>query len=182
MLRQHPRERVGRVQTMWLFTGRYSDFGAAICLIALGVVATGVTFIVLTARLVRRADVSPARAAVIIVALAAAAAFSEVKAVGEPVFVSDSLNRGAALVLAIVGIVLGVVGAIVSSKRRLMGILLLVIASGMLFGDVVGWIRRSAYPSKFDDPVGEERLQRPQLSVPRNSIGPTRSSTVEEIV
>ena len=140
---------------MWLFTGPYSQFGAAICLIALGVTAVGVVFIVIAARLIRRTDVSATRTGLVILAVAAAAAFSEFKAVGEPVFVSGSLNRGAALILAIVGIVLGVVGTIVSSKRRLLGILFLVTASGMLFGDVAGWIRRSDNPSKFDDPVSE---------------------------
>ena len=132
---------------MWLFTGRYGQYGPAICAIALGVAAIGIAFLVVAARLVRRSDVSAGSVVGVILAVMAAAVIGEVQAFGEPVFVSEGLNKGAALMLAIVGLLLGAGGVSVSSKRRLLGVLLLVAASGLLFGDVVGWIRRSAGPS-----------------------------------
>jgi hypothetical protein len=127
---------------MWLFTGRYAQLGPAICIIALGVAAVGLVFVGVASRLVRRGDVGTWWTAGVILAVTAAAAFDG--AFGEPVFVANSLNRGAALILAIVGVLLGAGGAIVSSKRRLLGALLLVAASGILFGDLAGWLLRSA--------------------------------------
>jgi hypothetical protein len=130
---------------MWLFTGRYAQYGPAICVIALGVLSIGVIFLVIAVRLVQRRDV----ACVLITAIVAAA-FSESQAFGEPVFVSNNFNHGTALFLAIVGILLGIGGVVLLNKLRLLRILILVAASATLFGDLAGWIRRSAGPSKYD--------------------------------
>jgi hypothetical protein len=130
---------------MWLFTGRYAQYGPAICVIAFGVVSIGVIFLVIAVRLVQRRDV-----ACVLITATVAAAFSESQAVGEPVFVSNSLNQGTALFLAIVGILLGIGGVVLLNKLRLLRILILVAASAILFGDLAGWIRRSAGLSKYD--------------------------------
>jgi len=132
---------------MWLFTGRYAQYGPAICAIALGVLSIGVIFLVIAVRLVQRRDV-----ACDLITATVAAAFSESQAFGEPVFVSNNLNQGTALFLAIVGILLGIGGVLLLklNKLRLLRMLILVAASAILFGDLAGWIRRSAGPSKFD--------------------------------
>ena len=132
---------------MWLFTGRYAQYGPTICAIALGVLSIGVIFLVIAVRLVQRRDV-----ACDLITATVAAAFSESQAFGEPVFVSNNLNQGTALFLAIVGILLGIGGVLLLklNKLRLLRMLILVAASAILFGDLAGWIRRSAGPSKFD--------------------------------
>ena len=73
---------------------------------------------------------------------------------GEPVFVSDSLNLGIALFLAVADIVLGMIGVVLSNRLRPLRALVLFAASAMLFGDLTGWILRSAAPSKYTSPAG----------------------------
>ena len=73
---------------------------------------------------------------------------------GESVFVSDSLNLGEALFLAVAGIVLGWIDVILSNRFRPLRVLVLFAASAMLFGDLTGWILRSAGPSKYTSPAG----------------------------
>jgi hypothetical protein len=126
--------------------GRYAQYGPAICVIAVGAVSIGVIFLVIAARLVQRSDV-----ACVLITATVAAAFSESQSFGEPIFTGNSLDRGVALFLAVLGILLGVGGVILSQKLRLLRVLILVAASATLFGDVAGWIRRSAGPSKYDD-------------------------------
>jgi hypothetical protein len=135
---------VGKTE-MWLFTGRYAQYGPAICVIALGVLSMGVIFLVIAVRLAQRRDV-----ACVLITATLAAAFNESQAFGEPVFVSNSLNPRTALFLAVVGILLGTGGVVLLIKLRLLRVLILVAASAILFGDVAGWIRRSAGPSKYD--------------------------------
>jgi hypothetical protein len=157
---------------MWFFTGRYAQYGPAICVIALGVLSIGVIFLVIAVRLVQRRDV----ACVLITAIVAAA-FSESQAFGEPVFVSNNLNHGTALFLAIVGILLGIGGVVLLNKLRLLRILILVAASATLFGDLAGWIRRSAGPSKYDVGASESSapLWRksgfPESTSPNRTVG-----------
>ncbi len=74
--------------------------------------------------------------ACVLITATVAAAIGESQAFGEPIFVGNSLNRGVALVLAILGILLGVGGVILSQKLRLIRVLLLVAATGILFGDL----------------------------------------------
>jgi zinc transporter ZupT len=73
---------------------------------------------------------------------------------GEQVFVSDSLNLGVALFLGVAGIVLGLIGVILSNRFRPLRVLLLFASSAMLFGDLTGWLLRSAGPSKYTSPAG----------------------------
>jgi hypothetical protein len=132
------------------FTGRYAQFGPVICAIAAGALAIGSIFLVGAVRLIRRSD---------LVAVLATAATTVVvgysSAYGEPVFVGNGgLNRGAALFLAGLGILVGVGGALLMRKLRLIRLLLLVAAAGILFGDVAGWIHRSTGLSKYDYPIG----------------------------
>lgn len=135
---------------MWLFTGRYAQYGPVICLIAFATLAVGLIFFVSAVRLARRSDLVAA-----IVTAAFAAFFGYSSSYGEPVFVGNgTLNRGAALFLAVIGLVLGVCGKIFARRLRLTRLLLLLAAAGILFGDVAGWIHRSTGPSKFDQPIG----------------------------
>lgn len=153
---------------MWLFVGRYAHYAPAICAIAVAAVATACMFLARAARLVRRSDLL----AVIVVAVSAAW-FGYMSGFAEPVFVGNgSLNRGAALLLAIFGGVLGVGGAILPAELRMTRILLLFAAAGLIFGDVAGWIQRSAGPSKYDHPVGKgspSRMRFAEGSSERNS-------------
>lgn len=130
---------------MWLFTGRYAQYGPAICVVALGVSSVAIIFLVIAARLVRRHDLAS-----VIFTATALAAISEYQASGEPVFVSNRLNRGVALILAIVGVLLGIGGVALPKKLRGLRMLILVAASAIIFGDVAGWIQRTTGPSKFD--------------------------------
>jgi hypothetical protein len=144
---------------MWLFNGRYAQFGPVICAIAIAALAVGFTFLIGAVQLIRKPDL-----VLVVVTATLASALGYSCAHGEPVFVVGSgLNRGAALFLAILGVLLGVVGAILSRRLRLVSLLLLVAASGILFGDVAGWLHRTTGPSKFDQPIGK------LLSAPRQS-------------
>ena len=135
---------------MWLFNGRYAQFGPVICAIAVGVLAIGSIFLIGAVRLIRRSDLLA-----VLVTATAAFAFSYLSAYGEPVFVGNGcLNRGAAMFLAVLGILLGVGSAILMHRLRLVRLLLLVAAAGILFGDVAGWIHRSTGLSKYDYPIG----------------------------
>ena len=136
--------------SVWLFSGRYAQFGPVICASAIAALAVGTTFLIGSVRLIRKSDlVAVLATAVVTVSVGYSWAY------GEPVFVGNGgLNRGAALYLAVLGVLLGVGGAILIRRLRLVRLLLLVAASGILFGDVAGWIRRSAGPSKYDQPIG----------------------------
>ena len=135
---------------MWLFTGRYAQFGPVICAIAVGALVIGAIFLIGAVRLIRKSDL-----VAVLVTATAAVAFSYSSAYGEPVFVGNGgLNRGAVLFLAVLGILLGVGGAILMRRLRLGRLLLLVAAAGILFGDVAGWIHRSTGLSKYDYPIG----------------------------
>ena len=133
---------------MWLFTGRYSHLGPGICLIALAVASISAIFISSAARLVQRRDLKAANVVNLLLAAIPAAILGQAEGFGEPVFVSDGLNGGEALFLAIAGVLLGFGGLILSNKLRLLRVLILIVASAILFGDIAGWIRRSAGPSK----------------------------------
>lgn len=134
---------------MWLFTGRYAQLGPVICAIAVAALAIGSTFFIGAIRLIRRSDL-----VAVLVTVTATLAFGYSSAYGELVFVGNGgLNRGAALFLAVLGVLLGVGGVILMRRLRLVRLLLLVAASGILFGDVAGWIHRSTGPSKYDQPI-----------------------------
>jgi hypothetical protein len=136
---------------MWLVTGRYAEFGLVICAIAGAALTIGAIFFIGAVRLIRKSDLF---AALVTAAVTLAVGYSS--AYGEPVFVGNGgLNRGAALLLAVLGIFLGVVAQIIMRRLRLLRLLFLVAASGILFGDVAGWIHRSTGPSKYDQPIGE---------------------------
>lgn len=69
---------------------------------------------------------------------------------GEPVFVPGyGLNKGSALLLAVFATLLGVGVMTVLQRLRLWRVLLLLAASGIILGDVAGWLRRSAQPNKY---------------------------------
>jgi len=139
---------------MWLFTGRYSHLGPGICLIALAVASISAIFISSAARLVQRRDLKAANVVNLLLAAIPAAILGQAEGFGEPVFVSDGLNGGEALFLAIAGVLLGFGGLILSNKLRLLRVLILIVASAILFGDIAGWIRRSAGPSKYISSAG----------------------------
>ena len=146
---------------MWFFTGHYARYGPAICSIALGAVTIAVVFSVSAVRLVRRSDLIP-----VIVTATFAMFWSYSSAFAEPVFVGNgTLNLGAALILAVLGLMLGVAGKVLARKLRLTRLLLFVAAAGILFGDVAGWLHRSTGPSKYDQPIG--RLSPGLVSPPR---------------
>lgn len=134
---------------MWLFTGRCAHFGPAICSIAAGVASVAVVYLLLAARLMQRHDLL----AVLVTAIGAAV-FSESEGFAEPVFASNHLTLGSAMFLALFGILLGLGAVLLSRKLRLLRTLILVAASaillGDLLGDLAGWLRRSAGPSKFE--------------------------------
>jgi hypothetical protein len=142
---------------MWLFRGRYAQYGPVICGIALCFASIAAIFTLVAARITYRREGSSGRGGTtgkIIAGLLIAAAammFGEIIGFGEPVFVPGyGLNAGDALILAVAATLLGI-AALVSPKRlRRWRVLLLVLASGMIFGDITGWIRRSAQPSKYD--------------------------------
>src|SRR5215475_6158122 len=97
---------VTREFDMWLFTGHYAQFGPIICSIAVAVLAIGSTFLIGAARLICKSDlVAVLTTGMATVAVGYSSAYSE------PVFVGNgSLNRGAALFLAVLGLLLGVGG------------------------------------------------------------------------
>jgi competence protein ComEC len=110
---------------MWLFTGRYAQFGPVICLIAIAALSIGCIFLLGALRLARRSDL-----AALLVIATVAVAFGYSSAFGEPVFVGNGgLNRGAALFVAVLGILLGVGGAILTHRVRLLRVLLLIAAA-----------------------------------------------------
>jgi hypothetical protein len=114
-----------------------------------------VVFLVSAARLYRRGDL-----VAVLVAGIVAALFGYASAFGSPVFVGDgSLNRGAALFVGILGVLLGVGGVMLTRQLRFLRMLFFVAAGGILLGDIVGWIARSRLPSKYDQPAG--RMHRP---------------------
>ena len=141
---------------MWLFTGKYAGYGMAICEIALGATLIAIIFAVLAARLTTRAarrSASGVKSDHIIwgvTILAAGAVFGEMVGFGQQVFIPGyGLNKGFALILAVIATLLGL-GAIGLPRRLLWWrVLPLVLASGLIFGDVAGWLRRSTEPSKL---------------------------------
>jgi hypothetical protein len=135
---------------MWLFTGRYAQYGPTICAVALVVIFIGVAFMAIAARLALRHEVK-SWSFVVLLTLTAAITFGESVGFGEPIFVPGyGLNLGAALILAISATSIGFTGVVLPRNLRGWRILLLVLAAGMLFGDVAGWIRRSGGPSKYN--------------------------------
>jgi hypothetical protein len=139
---------------MWLFTGRYAHLGLAICLIAFVVASIGIVFLATAFHLIQRRDLNfPNTVNVLLVAIPASLLGYAVGA-GEQVFVSDRLNLGMALVLAVAAVVLGLIGVIPSSRFRLLRCLVLFAASAILLGDLTGWILRSAGPSKYGSSAG----------------------------
>ena len=130
---------------MWLPIGRHAQFGTIVWEIAAAALAIGSIFLVVALRLIRRPNPTPVLAtAIVTVAVGYSSAYSE------PVFAANGgLNRGNALALALVGVLLGVSGAFLIRRPQLARLLLLVAASGILFGDVAGWIHRSTGPSKI---------------------------------
>lgn len=84
-----------------------------------------------------------------------AMAIGEAIGFSEPVFIpGHGLNRGSALALAAAAALAGFGALLLPERVRGQRILILLVASGLLLGDVAGWIRRSAEPSKFG--VGAE--------------------------
>jgi hypothetical protein len=143
---------------MWLFTGRYRELGPVICLIAFIAASIGSIFLIVAARLVRRHDLRARKFVSVLLAVIAIATVSERLGYGEQVFIPPhSLNRGGALFIAIVGMLLGAVGVILSNRARLLRVFLLLVASGILFGDLTGWLRRSAGPGKYGPPSVAQR-------------------------
>jgi len=135
---------------MWLFTGRHRELGAAICVIAFIAASIGSVFVILAGRLITRQDLSARKVlSFLLCAVTISATIGATQGFGEPVFTPpNALNRGSALFIAILGALLGVVGAMLSNKARLLRVLLLVVASGLLFGDLTGWLWRSAGATK----------------------------------
>jgi hypothetical protein len=118
-------------------------------MIALVALAIGVMLLAGVVRMICRSDLVP-----VLVIGGVAAVFGYSSSDGEPVFVGNGgLNIGAALFAAVLAILLGAIGAILG-RLRLVRVLLLVSAAGILFGDVAGWLHRSAGPSKYDYPAG----------------------------
>jgi hypothetical protein len=139
---------------MWLFTGRYAHLGAAICLITFVVASVGIVFVTRAARLIQRRDLNVPNIFNVLLVAVPASLLGYAVGSGEPVYVSDSLNLGEALFLAVVGIVLGLIGVTLPSRLRPLRVLVLFAASAVLFGDLTGWILRSAAPSKYTSPIG----------------------------
>ena len=140
---------------MWFFSGRYRELGTAICLIALVTASVGSIFLIVAARLIRRQNFSSGGIIGAVIALVAVSVISASLGSAEQVFIPPhSLNRGIALLVAIAGTLLGAVGVILSKGTRVLRVLLLVVAAGILFGDLTGWLLRLAGVSKYDSPAG----------------------------
>ena len=119
---------------LWLFTGRYRELGPAICLIAFIAASIGSIFLIVAARLIRRHDLRAGKVISLLLAVIAVTTISESLGYGEQVFIPPhSLNRGGALFIAIVGMLLGALGVILSNRARLLRVLLLLVGSGILF-------------------------------------------------
>jgi hypothetical protein len=141
---------------MWLFTGRYAHYGVAICIVALGFASVAILFALTAGRLALRGEGRSGRDArsnsIVwgLIVLAAAAAFGEIAGFEEPVFVPGyGLNRGDALILSVLATLLGIGALVLPRNLRRWRVLLLLGASGVLLGDVAGWLRRSAQPSTY---------------------------------
>jgi hypothetical protein len=134
---------------MWLFAGRYGQFGPVICAIAAAALSIGSIFLVGAVRLIRKSDL-----ACLLVTASAAVAFGYSSGFSEPVFLGGHLNAGAALIIAALGTLFGIGGEILIRRLRLVRTLLLIAGAGLLFGDVAGWIHRSAGPSKYGYSIG----------------------------
>jgi hypothetical protein len=139
---------------MWLFVGRYAHLGGAMCLITLAVVSVGIIFMTIAVRVIQRPDLRIANAVTILVVIILASFFGFAVGSGEQVFVSDRLNVGEALFLAVAGTLLGSTAAIMSNRFRGLRVLILIAVTAMLFGDLTGWLLRSAGPSKYTSPAG----------------------------
>ena len=139
------------VGQMWLFAGRYAHFGLIICVIATVALAIGFTFLGVAVRMARRPELAMSCATAL-----AALLFGYAAGCAEPVFVGNGgLNRGAALLTAVLGISMGLGGVVLTRRLHFVRVLLLAGAAGILVGDVAGWIRRSSAPSKYDYPIGQ---------------------------
>ncbi len=141
---------------MWLFRGRYAHYGVAICIVALGFASVAILFALMAGRLALRSEGRSGREVRShstiwgLIILAAAAAFGEIVGFEEPVFVpGHGLNRGDALILSVFATLLGISALALPRNLRRWRVLLLLGTSGMLLGDVAGWLRRSAQPSKY---------------------------------
>jgi hypothetical protein len=146
--------RTGEDLNMWLFTGRYAHLGAAICLIALVVASVCIVFITTAVRPSQRRDLKVSNIVNVLLVAIPASLLGYAVGCGEPVFVSDNLNLGMALFVAVAGIVLGLIAVTLSNKLRPLRVLVLFASAAMLFGDLTGWILRSAAPSKYTSPAG----------------------------
>ncbi len=146
--------RTGEELNMWLFTGRYAHLGTAICLVTFVVASIGIVFITTGVRLVQRPDCKVPNAVNVLLAAIPALLLGHVVGSEEQVFVSDRLNLGVALFLGVAGSVLGLIGVILPNKFRPLRVLLLFASSAVLFGDLTGWLFRSAGPSKYTSPAG----------------------------
>lgn len=136
---------------MWLFAGRYAHFGPIICAIATVALTVGLTFLGVAVRMARKPELALSCATAL-----AALLFGYLAGYAEPVFVGNGgLNRGAALLVAVLGISVGLGGVVLTRRLHLMRVLLLAAASGILIGDVAGWIHRSSGPSKYDHPIAQ---------------------------
>jgi hypothetical protein len=140
---------------MWLFTGRYAHYGVAICVTALGSAFIATIFAAMAGRLAFRGKGNSGRnlkSDIIwgFIILASAGAFGGLVGFAEPVFVpGHGLNKGNALFLAVSAVLLGAGALALPGNPRRWRVLLLLAASGMILGDVAGWLRRSAQPSKY---------------------------------
>jgi hypothetical protein len=139
---------------MWLFTGRYAHLGTAICVITFVVASVCIAFITTAVRLIQRRDLKVPNIVNVFLVTIPASLLGFAVGSGEPVFVSDNLNLGVALFLAVADIVLGLIGVALSNRLRPLRVLVLSAASAMLFGDLTGWILRTAAPSKYTSPAG----------------------------
>jgi hypothetical protein len=138
---------------MWLFVGRYAHLGGAICLIALAVVSVGIIFMTLAVRVIQKRDLRIPNAVNFLLLAIPASFFGYAVGSGEQVFVSDSLNIGEALILAVGATLLGSTVAIMSNRFRGLRVLILIASTAVLFGDLTGWLLRSAGPSKYTSPA-----------------------------
>ena len=154
---------------MWLFTGRYRELGTAICLISFVAASLGSIFLIVATRLIRGQKFRTGKIIGVLLAAIAVGFISLGVGSAEQVFVPPlSLNRGIALFGAIAGTLLGSVGMILPNRTRLLRVLLLAVAAGILFGDLTGWLMRSAGRSKYDFPAG--KLHVPDLTGSRREF------------
>jgi hypothetical protein len=152
---------------MWLFTGRYRELGAAICLISFVVASFGSTFLVVAIQLARRPKLSIGKIVGVLLAVISVGFIGEGLGSAEQVFIPpNSLNQGIALFAAIIGTSFGLVGIILGmvlrNRARLLRLLFLGVAAGMLLGDLAGWLERSHGLDKYDSPAG--MLRAPKLA------------------